>query len=268
MKNVWRITHLLIFPFAELICLAASILLFKEHLGWSIFSLILTALFLNFSLHITFHYQVHFKHKVSRVNTVIELLSSLLMGIPFKNYQMGHLSHHKYNNNLGDFTSTWKGKPQHPKAKNPILYSFFWFLNIRQAQANKLQAKKEGYLHPKAIQEQRMESLFLVILIIGFFYWSLAAGVIYLISIYLGWSLIALHNYGQHPPLKYGNPKGYSFYHTWYNLIFINNGWHEEHHENPSLSYWDLKAYKNKGLKLPHLLEGLLPSLKNPKKDA
>lgn len=260
MKKLVRKIHLWIFPLLECLFIALSLVIVESNMWLALLGILLSALLLNFSLHISFHHQVHFKNSNTILNSLVELIFSLLMGIPFKNYQMGHLSHHKYNNNLKDFTSTWKGKPDHPIAQGIWSYSFLWFLKAKEMKGNRAMAIAEGYYSSKIKSQQKLESLGLLLLISGLFYYSFWVGLVYIMIIYLGWAFVSLHNYGQHPPLKYGKPKGYSYYNRLYNFLFINNGWHEEHHENPALTYWELDAKKNTDLEYPHLVDGFFKS--------
>ncbi len=267
MKKVRQKLHLIIFPLAYIGCLVPTLAIFKLQVLFCFLGIIFSSLLLNFCLHITIHHQVHFKQNKSWKNIALEIFYSLLMGIPFKNYQIGHLSHHKYNNNLGDFTSTWEGSNLNPKPQNIWKYSFLWFSKAKDIKENRKQAINQGFLSSQALIQQKLESLFILILIITLAIWSPIYAFIYISVVYLGWCFIALHNYGQHPPLIYGKPKAYSYYNRFYNFLFINNGWHEEHHENPQLSYWELEDTKNTRTQFPHLIDGFFHSKNQQKKE-
>ena len=89
-------------------------------------TVILAALFLSFSLHITYHYHVHFKRRSALANRLIDLAITVLAGLPFHYYQMLHWNHHKYDNALGDFASTWKDVGGRPVARNLLPYALLW----------------------------------------------------------------------------------------------------------------------------------------------
>lgn len=262
MKKAIRKSHLLLFPLLEVLSFSGSI--WALHYSWLLAGLgiVISSLFLNFSLHITFHYMVHFKAKNDLLNFVLEVMASILMGISFKNYQMGHLSHHKYDNRFGDFTSTWKGSKEKPKPQNIWTYSLLWFLQAQNRKANKNQAIKDGYLTPSMERYMKLEFLYIAIFIGILFYISSTIAVCYLLTIYLGWVFVSIHNYGQHLPVFYGQWKGNSFKHSVYNCVFVNNGLHLEHHEKPAIPYWDLKVDQNvdNQVKHPHLLAGFYSS--------
>ena len=80
----------------------------------------------------------------------------------------------------------------------------------------------------------------------------------YLSMVYIGWALIAMHNYGQHLPDVYGGTKGHSYYGRLYNLLTVYNGLHYEHHHRPSVKDWHLRTpVAHAEIEHPHLLAGV-----------
>ena len=120
--------HLLlfIFPVLQAVFFALALFLMPNQLILSIAFLFIATLFLNFSLHISIHYHVHFKYKSNFLNLIIDNLYSVLLVLPFHFYKMQHFNHHRYNNLLNDFTSTWKKNDSGPARRSFISYSFFW----------------------------------------------------------------------------------------------------------------------------------------------
>lgn len=101
----------------------------------------------------------------------------------------------------------------------------------------------------------------LVFIVLGYF--SLKWLIGYFMMVYLGWVLIALHNYGQHLPIIYGTQKANSYLSGFYNWLFVNNGLHEEHHEEPSKSYWELQPNPKTPHSIipkPHIMEAISPA--------
>jgi len=188
------------------------------------------------------------------------------MGLPFHYYEMSHWNHHKHNNNLQDFTSTWKIKGDLIFPKNAITYSLFWPFSSSTSLMEQIKiGKKEGYCTPHRMQLMGIElitnSIFFIFL--GYISWIALLG--YSVMIYIGWALIALHNYGQHLPQFYDTPKANSYTGAIYNWLFVNNGLHEEHHEEPFKSYWELTAQpqtEHSNIPNPHLFQALLKSKK------
>lgn len=255
------------FPLFQFLFLVLAFYLVDTNLILSLFLVFGASVFLNFSLHISYHYHVHFKSRYKMANFLIEIAASLLMGIPFHYYQMSHLNHHKYDNKLGDFTSTWKQENGNPIAKSFFIYCFLWPLagEIRLKKQIEL-AKSEGYFNRRKELKMKLEWLFIFAFIVFLFYLNVLYGFAYIMMVYTGWSMIAMHNFGQHLPEKYGELKANSYYNKLYNFLFINNGLHLEHHEKPGLKYWELNS-ENKGkIEHPHLVEGLYFSSK-PKQE-
>ena len=77
-----------------------------------------------------------------------------------------------------------------------------------------------------------------LLLVLGLLSWKFA--VLYAVMVYVGWALVSVHNYGQHPP---HTPAAIpSFSSRWYNRLFFNNGLHYEHHAEQSRPWHELEA--------------------------
>lgn len=231
---------------------------------WFILFIPISAFFLNFSLHITYHHTVHFPIKSKWLNFSWGILKSILMGLPFHYYEMSHWNHHKHNNNLNDFTSTWREKGGRIIPKNVFIYAFFWPFSSSISLIEQIKTgKREGYCTSHRLMGMYIElftnSLFFIFL--GSYSWIALIG--YFSMIYIGWALIAIHNFGQHLPQQYNAPKANSFPNACYNWLFVNNGLHEEHHEEPSKSYWELTSQPKtelSNISKPHIIEAFFHS--------
>jgi fatty acid desaturase len=250
--------NILLYPLIELLCLAGMSFYAINKSAWYFVFIFLAAFALNFALHISFHYLVHFPAKNKVLNRFLEIIVSLLSGIPFNYYRMNHWNHHRYDNSIEDFTTTWQKVNGIYKPKNIFKYSLLWFrssdFGVREQQTK---AQNDGYFTGVHKKRQQIETLILLALHICLFIldWKIAVG--YLSVIYIGWVLIALHNYGQHIPDDYGRSKAISYYNSIYNLLSMNNGFHEEHHHEPQKPYWKLTQGEGKASgQLPHLLQG------------
>lgn len=201
----------------------------------------LASLFLSFSLHITYHYHVHHKPKSKTLDTLINHVISLLLGLPFQFYQIQHFVHHKYDNSLEDFTTTYKLENGRRIGKSVWKYSLLWFLQIQGRSSFVKQTTKLGFMNPKVRMKMRLEGLLTLLILIVTAWYEIKLVIGYVLMIYLGWTFIALHNYGQHLPEDRADKIGYSYYGRIYNKLFLNNGLHFEHHEKPGIKYWDLQ---------------------------
>jgi fatty acid desaturase len=246
-----------IFPVIQLSLFVVGVFFFWEKPIISVICLLGSALFLNFSLHITIHHFVHFKFKNKIVNTILELCYSLTLALPFNFYRVQHFNHHRYNNLIGDSTSTWKQENDKVYPKNFFAYSFLWMFKPPNSKIFK-EAMQKGDMNMTHMLKMRIE-LLIIIFAYAFLLWlNPIAALAYLLVFYLGWSFIAITNYGQHLPIEYGDTLAYSYDKRIYNRLFFNNGLHFEHHENPSLNYPKLKNHAKVKLRLPHLLIHLL----------
>lgn len=263
MKTSHKITiaqwmSLWIFPLMQVLSL---LLFFRgiETSSWSCLYLLVSAFFLNFSLHITYHYTVHFPVKSPIVQQLLGVLKSWMMGLPFHYYLMSHWNHHKHNNSILDFTSTWKKQPSGIVPHNVVFYSLFWPFSSSISLPDQIkQGVKEGYCNKKVLKRMVLELITNAVFFawLGWISWIWLAG--YFFMVYVGWVLIALQNFGQHLPQVYGLPKANSFFNKTYNWIFVNNGLHEEHHEVPAKKYWELTPNPQNSLSeiaKPHLIE-------------
>jgi fatty acid desaturase len=245
-----------IFPLLQGLFFIASINIYKAYNIWALVLLFASALLMNFSLHITVHHYVHFRFRPKWLDRIFELLNTLIIGMPFGFYRMQHLNHHRHNNLIGDFTSTWKQKNEEIVASNHITYSFLWFFNSTVKKSIQ-QAKSEGDLSQERQLRMKIELVFLTIFYGVLFYLNPIFALAYFGLFYFGWCFIATSNFGQHLPLVYGQTVGHSFYNKFYNWLFFNNGLHYEHHAHPDLDYPDLKAEYNSKVSWPHLFMGL-----------
>lgn len=265
--KVTQLIHLLLFPLLQL----GFFLVFAFTINlsyWAFLWILPAALLLNFTLHISIHYLVHFPVRNKIIAPISGFLLTAILGLPYHYYEMSHWNHHRYNNNLEDFTTTWKKKRTGEIIPKPFLsYILFW-LFVPPGDLNKQfeSAIRDGYSTKNKQNLASMEFVFNLILwgLLAFLSVFILIG--YLLMIYIAWVLISAQNYGQHMPDEYQKHKGYSFYARWYNSIFVNNGLHKEHHDQPELSYWQLSNKKGDGaVDQPHLMAGLFLNQKRNK---
>ena len=246
-------TRLHIFPLLQAACFISALILLDSNLLLSLLFLFASALFLNFSLHITIHHFVHFRLKAKTINTILEFVYTILLALPYSFYRMQHYNHHRYDNRIGDMTSTWEKKNDEITPKSFFNYSFFWFLNGSLKTALAI-ASRDGDINNKEKRKIRHQ-IFAILSVYGLLMWlNLWYGLAYLSLFYVGWSFISITNYGQHLPIKYDSTDAYSYPNKLYNGVFFNNGLHLEHHLEPHLDYPELKSKNDSKITWPHLL--------------
>lgn len=235
--------QLLAFPMLEVLGILFAFISWESGEIFLTFLLVfIAALAMNFSLHISYHYKVHHPSKKFLTEVILGLFISLLLGMPYRYYQFTHWNHHKHNNSIDDFSSTWNLNHGEYLKRNFWIYSIFWWYSPKYSLIKQIEiGTQDGYFTPQSkklfVLEVMVNSFVLGLLV--FYHWQLL--IVYYSIIYLGWVFIAAHNYGQHLPDVYLKRKGFDFLNSLYNKIFLNNGLHEEHHEEPAKEYWDLK---------------------------
>jgi len=247
-----------LFPLAEIALFVEAFLLLEQHLVWSILLVMAAGLMMSFSLHITYHYHVHFRRKSKAFDRLIDFGYSILTGLPFNFYYLLHTNHHVYDNEVDDFTTTIRRENGNIVAKNILSYGLFWFKSNRKPLEMMNSGIAKGYFSAERRDKSKIELLVVLLFEIAFGVFSWKLLLLYFALVYFGWMFISLHNYGQHLPSKEGIDIGNSYYAKWYNFIFVNNGLHYEHHKFPVAKYWDLVEEKdtNRNNKMPHVLDG------------
>ena len=188
------------------------------------------------------------------------LLLTPLLGVAFHGYRISHWNHHRYNNGLEDFTSTWKDEHGLPMPRNLFFYSVSWPKVFLYAPLLFKKVIHDGDAAHRDLLWCRAESLFQFAWL-AFLYWlSPLALLLYVALIYVGWVLISLHNFGQHLPTNYDSRLRTTSYNAaWYNRFFFNNGLHSEHHRRPSVPIAVLQPENDsESVTAPHLLAAFM----------
>jgi len=257
---------LTVFPLLEAGSFALAVALWDQSVLAASLCLILAALGLNYSIHISFHEMMHQRIFKSRVlDGILRLINSLWMGVPFDGYCLHHENHHRYNNSIEDYSTTWREGPDGPVPQHWLLYSLSWPVHVARALRVTRIEETAGRVTNRMRWNKR-EKAFLLIAWMLFGWYSPTLLGMYILVTYLGWTLSAVHNFGQHPPIDLGAHETTSVYSPTFNLLFMNNGLHREHHQNPGKRWSHLvpqpDADSRWTIPRPHLFQPLLgPSL-------
>jgi len=222
---------LFIFPVLQILTLSAGIQVFYAYPVLGCAALLISAFFLNYSIHVTLHECVH-QYKTSRVFSLPSIALSWIAGLPFDGYRLHHFNHHEYNNSPQDYSSTLSQKA--------FYYSLGWpyFLNLARLGIKRgIMAGTVSRVIQKRISLQKWS---LLALLIGLYNVNPLAMFFYLSHIYVGWVFSTFQNFVQHSPKR--NEPTTTYHKKWYNKLFFNNGLHWEHHDNPTLPWSQIKA--------------------------
>ncbi len=211
------------------------------------------ALMLCFSVHVCAHEAVH--HPEHARFPGAGALMTLAMGLPLEGYRWHHMNHHRWNNRLEDYSTTWRATRRGPRPWPLAAYVLAWPWQLARSAAGMRAAAAAGALSLAAQRAVRRQKLLLLAVLV-----ALATGwpriaLAYLGLVYVGWALVALQNYGQHPPRVYGAEAATSYPAALYNRLTFRNGLHAEHHDTPQLPWHALVPRAPSRIALPHLLQ-------------
>lgn len=214
------------------------------------FSFAFYALLICWNLQCISHNFIHNPIFASRwLNRLFGVLETVAIGMPHQLYHHYHMNHHQGDNDQKGpegTTRDWSSIFRHGKGDDPepfwryCLYSFFRVevmpvlrVALRHGWANALQVA--------------VESLALA----AFWAWLLWGDwryfvFFYLPSFFFGWVLSYAEGYLEHYGGQPGNPyaNSVSSYHRLYNLLWFNNGYHQEHHWDPKRHWTGMKQLR------------------------
>ncbi|UBF25184.1 fatty acid desaturase [Kovacikia minuta CCNUW1] len=178
--------------------------------------------------------------KLDSLNRFYLAINSINIGLPQAYYRHEHLVHHRFVNDRPDqygqvqdptsiFANGKNGQPE-----NVISYCFLGLFR-----ADLLESfRKIGQTGEAPQLYLELAACFLALigyLILSWQYFLF----LFLPTFYLGWVLEHLENYYEHfggvPENKYANST--SYYASLYNVLFCNEGYHQEHHLRPGV-HW------------------------------
>lgn len=251
--------YMAIMPFIEVIAFSLACSVVQINVLLSIGLILIGALAMCFSIHIFFHEYVHYTMSKKSIK-IVDYLFSILMGLPLDGYRIHHLNHHKYDNSLNDYSSTWKNSPKGPIPQGVLEYVFGWPRQLIKAKKD-VQKKfiRNEYLR-KVGQRIPAQNLAILIFVVCLAMVSFKVLFLYMLLVYAGWAFTSLQNYGQHLPIK--DYKTTSYYNKFYNKMFFNNGLHKEHHKYPGKAWNELKIMdKGEEINCPHIFAGMKDDL-------
>lgn len=185
----------------------------------------------------------------ARLNALFSALNSLGLGMPATIYRFHHLNHHRFNNDLPDAatgdtrdrSSTYRYAGRGGAAEGLLAYSvlgvFRTDLGVLHADAKKKGLARHVWLETAlvvlaaaAVLAARPSCFFAFYLPVWF----------------LGQVAAFAENYLEHAHATPGNrlTDSVSSYSALYNLVWFNNGYHQEHHFRPQLHWTQIRAVR------------------------
>lgn len=176
-----------------------------------------------------------------RLNRIFGILNSIPMGAPSTFNRIEHIIHHKYNNDVKGADGWTKDNLsifRHGEGDKPesfLTYSIFTPFRIDM-----------GRLYRSAPRQISEESLALAAFIGLVFYIEPLAVVWWVLFSFLGLMASAAENYCEHVNATPGDRArdSVSCYNPYYNFLWFNNGYHQEHHFRPGVHWMDVPKVK------------------------
>ncbi|WP_409297872.1 fatty acid desaturase family protein [Pseudomonas sp. KCJK8993] len=209
---------------------------------------LLYAVSLSWSINSISHNQIHNAYFTPAwMNRAFDLLLSVTIGFSQTLYRDIHNRHHRGNSDLPDANGKTvdplsiylHGKNGQPD--NPWAYTFLSFFRDDPKEIyQEMQRKRPDDARWVKVEIAVTIAFYLAL---AFFDWH--AVLVLLPFWYLGQSLSSLNGYYEHLGANPDLPIawGVSSYSPLYNLIWMNNGYHAEHHYRPKMHWTKVKAF-------------------------
>jgi fatty acid desaturase len=227
-----------VFPLLQMTLFALACYLVDIHLALAIGALALSALALNFSIHICLHEYLHYSD-CHPLRAWANVLYTAVAGLPFDGYRMHHHNHHRFDNGPLDYSCTHRETPRGRQPFGMWRYALGWPGQLKRARVDLASNPPRSRVEELARGRIAYEKWVVVLTILGLAVASWKYALLYVGMVYAGWVFISMHNYGQHPPELPGSTT--SFSNGLYNRLFFNNGLHFEHHAEPGKPWHDLE---------------------------
>jgi fatty acid desaturase len=190
------------------------------------------------------------------LNRLFGVLESLCIGMPHMLYHHYHLNHHAGDNDAKgpdgttrDWSSTYRyGKGDQPEAFWRYCLLSFWRVEVGPVLGVVLRHGR-AHVTQTVVETLALAAFWAMMLAVNWRYFVY----FYLPSFYLGWVVSYAEGYLEHHGGQPGNPfaNSVSSYNRLYNLLWFNNGYHQEHH-------WDPKVH---WARMPELRQRILPQM-------
>jgi fatty acid desaturase len=190
------------------------------------------------------------------LNRAYSVLETLALGVPHIFYHHYHMNHHWGDNDAkgpDGTTKDWSSIYRHSKDDQPEAFWKYCLVSFFRVELKPLLRVviRHGYTEvlQAGVETVVLAAFWLTMLVVNWKYFAF----FYLPSYYLGWVLSYAEGYLEHFGCKPGNyfANSVSSYNWIYNLLWFNNGYHQEHH-------WDPKVHWTK---MPELSKQIQPQM-------
>ncbi len=190
------------------------------------------------------------------LNRAFSVLESVALGVPHVLYHHYHMNHHFGDSDAkgpSGTTRDWSSIYRYGQGTAPEgfwRYCLLSFFRVEVGPVLRVAARHgRAELIQTGVEAAALAGFWVVMAVVDWRYLVY----FYLPSYYLGWVLSYAEGYLEHFGAQPGNPfaNSVSSYNRLYNLLWFNNGYHQEHH-------WDPKVHWTQMADLHHKLRGRL----------
>jgi fatty acid desaturase len=231
------------FVFILLVQLALLVVPFVHHLSDAvlIFLIFMNIFLMGTNYQCVAHNFIHLPFfKSSFLNNLFSIFNSIGIGVPQSLYRLHQLNHHRHNNHPEFDASSTLRHGKNGKEENIASYSFLGVVRTDLVGLFKAASK-----HTKLPWVELGFLLFVLALALGV---NSKLFLIYLLpSLILGQVFALWENYCEHHHANHLDRKrdSVSCYNPFYNWIWFNNGYHQEHHFSPQVHWAELPKVKD-----------------------
>jgi fatty acid desaturase len=201
------------------------------------------------------------------LNRAFSVLETLAIGVPHVLYHHYHMNHHWGDNDrkgADGTTRDWSSIYRHSKDDRPEPFWKYCLVGFFRVETTAVvrTAARHHHLTQLAVESVTLVAFWALMALVNWRYFVC----FYLPSYYLGWVLSYAEGYLEHYGAQPGNPfaNSVSSYNRLYNLLWFNNGYHQEHHWDPKMHWtrmpdlhaqikYQLAANQTRTLKGPHM---------------
>ena len=183
------------------------------------------------------------------LNSLFSIFNSLTLGQPQTLYRYHHLNHHQFNNDLPDpetrttrdRSSTYRRGRRVGSEESIVAYSL---LGPVRTELSPLYAAARAKGRARLVWIESAAMLAYVGLL-AFLNWRFVLEFVTPVW-FLGQAAALAENYLEHHHAVPGNrlTDSVSCYNRWYNWLWFNNGYHQEHHYRPNTHWTEVPALK------------------------
>jgi fatty acid desaturase len=174
------------------------------------------------------------------LNRAFSVLETLAIGVPHVLYHHYHMNHHWGDNDRkgpDGSTRDWSSIYRHSRDDRPEPFWRYCLVGFFRVETSAVvrTAARHHHLAQLAVETAVLAAFWVIMAVVNWRYFAF----FYLPSYYLGWVLSYAEGYLEHYNAQPGNPyaNSVSSYNRLYNLLWFNNGYHQEHHWDPK-THW------------------------------